>query len=400
MQAVFGIDGCFLKGPFGGQLLVAVGRDGNNQMFPIAWACVEVEDTESWVWFLENLASDLETSDGNGFTIMSDQQKGLLAVVFEVFPMAEKRVCARHVYMNFRSVFGGGLEFRRVFWKIAKTTTENDFNTNMEIFGGLSKLAEQDLRKRNYRKWVRAYQEPFSNCDSVDNNMNEVFNSYILSSRHKPLFTMLEDIRECIMERIHKKRDYIANKQVYLCPRIQEKLEKSKIFARGWLAFWDGNFSYGVRQGSTQVRYVVNLGNKTCSCNAWQLSGISCNHVVAAIWKANEIPEHYVADCYKKVNYLKAYEFPLEPLNGPQMWPDSPYDPIIAPPLKRLRNRPIVKRKPSVGEVDAIKLSRKGQTQKCGNCGGQGHNKRSCPNPQKVVQPRQAMVNSIIHSIF
>lgn len=47
----FGIDGCFLKGPFGGQLLVAVGRDGNNQMFPIAWACVEVEDTESWACF-------------------------------------------------------------------------------------------------------------------------------------------------------------------------------------------------------------------------------------------------------------------------------------------------------------------------------------------------------------
>ncbi|KAL2896876.1 Lactotransferrin [Bienertia sinuspersici] len=47
----FGIDGCFLKGPFGGQLLVVVGRDGNNQMFPIAWACVEVENTETWGWF-------------------------------------------------------------------------------------------------------------------------------------------------------------------------------------------------------------------------------------------------------------------------------------------------------------------------------------------------------------
>ena len=42
------LDGCFLKGPFGGQLLVAVGRDGNNQMFPIAWAVVEVEKTDTW----------------------------------------------------------------------------------------------------------------------------------------------------------------------------------------------------------------------------------------------------------------------------------------------------------------------------------------------------------------
>ncbi|XP_074291481.1 uncharacterized protein LOC141618282 [Silene latifolia] len=39
------LDGCFLKGPFGGQLLVAVGRDGNNQMFSIAWAVVKLENT-------------------------------------------------------------------------------------------------------------------------------------------------------------------------------------------------------------------------------------------------------------------------------------------------------------------------------------------------------------------
>ena len=31
------LDGCFLKGPFGGQLLSTIGRDRNNQMFPIAW---------------------------------------------------------------------------------------------------------------------------------------------------------------------------------------------------------------------------------------------------------------------------------------------------------------------------------------------------------------------------
>ncbi|KAM3359008.1 hypothetical protein P3S68_021941 [Capsicum galapagoense] len=31
-----GLDGCFLKGVCKGQLLVAIAKDGNNQMFPIA----------------------------------------------------------------------------------------------------------------------------------------------------------------------------------------------------------------------------------------------------------------------------------------------------------------------------------------------------------------------------
>lgn len=54
-RRIIGLDGCFLKGLMKGQLLVAVGRDGNNQMFPIAWAIVEKETTESWSWFLKLL---------------------------------------------------------------------------------------------------------------------------------------------------------------------------------------------------------------------------------------------------------------------------------------------------------------------------------------------------------
>jgi hypothetical protein len=48
-KPIIGVDGCFLKGPFKGQLLSAVGRDGNNNMYPIAFAIVEAEVKDSWV---------------------------------------------------------------------------------------------------------------------------------------------------------------------------------------------------------------------------------------------------------------------------------------------------------------------------------------------------------------
>ena len=35
-RQIIGLDGCFLKSPTKGQLLVAVSKDGNNQMFPLA----------------------------------------------------------------------------------------------------------------------------------------------------------------------------------------------------------------------------------------------------------------------------------------------------------------------------------------------------------------------------
>ncbi|KAK4397521.1 hypothetical protein Sango_1588700 [Sesamum angolense] len=42
------LDGCFLKTCYGGQLLVVVGRDGNDNMFPIAMVVVQVENRKNW----------------------------------------------------------------------------------------------------------------------------------------------------------------------------------------------------------------------------------------------------------------------------------------------------------------------------------------------------------------
>ncbi|KAH0865007.1 LOW QUALITY PROTEIN: hypothetical protein HID58_082218 [Brassica napus] len=73
-RPIFGLDACFLKCTTKGQLLVAVGRDANNKMFPIAWAVVDVESEDNWVWFIEKLQTDLNLHDGEGFTIISDRQ--------------------------------------------------------------------------------------------------------------------------------------------------------------------------------------------------------------------------------------------------------------------------------------------------------------------------------------
>ncbi|GAA0147093.1 hypothetical protein LIER_06879 [Lithospermum erythrorhizon] len=43
------LDGCFLKDAFKDQILASVGLDGNNGIYPMAWAVVEVENKESWL---------------------------------------------------------------------------------------------------------------------------------------------------------------------------------------------------------------------------------------------------------------------------------------------------------------------------------------------------------------
>jgi hypothetical protein len=74
-RPIVGVDEWFLKGSFKGQLLYAIGRDGNN-MYPIAFAIVKAEVKDSWIWFLETLVSDLGTYARHAKpTFISDRQK-------------------------------------------------------------------------------------------------------------------------------------------------------------------------------------------------------------------------------------------------------------------------------------------------------------------------------------
>ena len=51
-RPLIGLDGCHVKGPHTGQLLVAVGIYADNAMYPIAYATVEAENSCTWKWFL------------------------------------------------------------------------------------------------------------------------------------------------------------------------------------------------------------------------------------------------------------------------------------------------------------------------------------------------------------
>ena len=74
-RPIIGLDGCHLKGRFGGQLLAATARDGNDNIFPIAVAVVEQECKESWIWFLKHFSEDIGDPKHLNLVFISDRQK-------------------------------------------------------------------------------------------------------------------------------------------------------------------------------------------------------------------------------------------------------------------------------------------------------------------------------------
>ncbi|GKV21601.1 hypothetical protein SLEP1_g31566 [Rubroshorea leprosula] len=176
-KGIFGVDGCFLKGICKGVLLSAVGRDGNNQMYPITWDVVEFENNDSWTWFRQRLAYDLDLGIGHGYTMISDKH----------------------------------LELREV--------SEEAYVEMMDLLG---------------RFWCKAFFNEGYKCDVVDNNMCEAFNSWILAAWCKAIISMIRTLIDQLMERLRERRLFAETWPNDIAPRVMKKIKENTVRYINW----------------------------------------------------------------------------------------------------------------------------------------------------------------------
>ena len=152
--------------------------------------------------------------------------QGLLSIVSLFFPLAEHRMCARHIYANWRKKHRLQ-EYQKRFWKVAKAPNEQLFNHYKNKLAAKTPRGWLDLEKTDPVHWSRAWFKLGSNCESVDNNMSESFNSWIIESRFKPIIAMLEDIRIQVTRRIQENRSNSERWTMALCLNIIREGQES-----------------------------------------------------------------------------------------------------------------------------------------------------------------------------
>ena len=117
------MDGTFLKHNIQGVLLTPVGRDPNNQIYPIAWAVVSGENHDNWWWFIHKLKINLDLGDGEGFDVISDIHRSIINSMAVELPKVEHRACARHIYGNLKKNHKSDT-LKPLFWKVASNYNE------------------------------------------------------------------------------------------------------------------------------------------------------------------------------------------------------------------------------------------------------------------------------------
>ncbi|KAL4324646.1 hypothetical protein GQ457_11G025520 [Hibiscus cannabinus] len=332
-------------------LLVAVGRDGNNQMFPVAWAIVEGEGKESWRW-----------------------------------------MCARHIYASWYKKWKG-MNRKIQFWNTVKATFVEDFDEQLQKLESLGVKSSNDLLETPVECWSKAYFKGTSKCDVVDNNMAEAFNGWILEARCKPIITMLEEIRTMVMNRMNIKRTWAETWRTNISPKALQKLERNMENSTQCRLVWNGDGGFEVNHLGNQ--HTVDLKKWTCTCREWEINGIPCCHAICAMYHDSKKPEAYVSEWYSKEKYLASYNHFLQPVRGKKFWPKG-LPSILPPKVKVQPGRPKknrIKSKDEPKKVKAGKYTRAGVKMTCSVCKTTGHNKQKCPQTTNIDNSTKDYVN-------
>ena len=126
---------------------------------------------------------------------------------------------------------------------------------------------------------------------------------------------------------------------------------KAKKFSRDCTA---RNCDAGLWQVTSGSRVLaVNLAARTCTCRRWDVTGILCNHAVAAIIKLEQSPEDYVHDFFKKPMYQEAFKHVIFPVPRPEDWTKTDTRDIDPPIFREKPGRKQTKRRKGRFELPA-----------------------------------------------
>ncbi|RIA04675.1 hypothetical protein BRARA_K01065 [Brassica rapa] len=391
-RPIFGIDGCFLKTTAKGQLLAAVGRDANNQIYPLAWAVVHKENTDTWIWFLQKLKNDLKLGNGDGFTLVSDRQKGLLIAVDEELPKVEHRMCARHIYGNLRKFYPNKPQMKKLFWSVVESHNEADYKASMKEFEEYDKDVYDAFMARNPETCCRAFFTTTSCCEDALNNNSESYNKTLEKARAMPLVEMLETMRRLAMKRIAMRKKKLEKHKGKFSLKVSKMIESETRFRKFCKSLPGPTGEFEVSENSMQ--YAVDMRARTCSCRRWDLTGIPCRHALRVVLdhKKTYKTDNLVSHWYLTSKWQQQYSNSIKPVRGIKFWKPSGESTIYVPPREipkgRKKNPPQRIKGVNESPTKGKKVTQHDRVMHCSRCGLPKHNCTKCPNFGVPCKPR------------
>ncbi|KAI5427631.1 hypothetical protein KIW84_032876 [Lathyrus oleraceus] len=153
--------------------------------------------------------------------------------------------------------------------------------------------------------------------DVLMNNIAGSCNAIILVARDKPILTMCEWIRKYLMNRLATSATKFEKWQHIVMPMPRKRLDNEVFKSGHWIITWYIIEQLHVTHSFNTQEFVVNIAERSSSCNFWELVGIPYRHVVVALSYRKQNPEDFVDECYSRHKYAICYGFFCESYKWP-----------------------------------------------------------------------------------
>ena len=190
---VMSIDGIHLYGKYKGTLLIAMGCDGNNQLFPLAFSIIEDENTDSWGWFLACIRN--KVTQWTRICVISYRHLGIMAEMTNphlgwTAPSAYHRICMRHLASNFMTRFKDKL-LKNLVCRAALASTERKFNKHMTTIWRINSETQQWLEAIPFQLWDLSH-DGCRRYGIMTTNISKVFNSVLKGAHSLPVIALVQ----------------------------------------------------------------------------------------------------------------------------------------------------------------------------------------------------------------
>jgi hypothetical protein len=213
-----------------------------------------------------------------------------------------------------------------------------------------------------------------------------------MDSRFLPVISMNEIIRRKVMVRIQENRAKVEKWTGAICPNVFKKLKLNIERSGSCYVLWNGQDGFEVKE-KDKMKWTVNLEQRTCTCRYWQLSGLPCCHAISAIYTSSKSLDDFIDPCYSITEYMKTYQFCLQPVEGQQTWPISDMPRPHPPAYVKMPGRKKTKRTREVSEKPTgTKLTKVGIKMACRLCRKTTHNIRRCPYNKQAANKKNAYI--------
>ena len=109
---------------------MAAAKDGNEQIYPLAFGFADGETVGAWTWFLSNLHSIIGSPPE--LMLISDRHKSIEMAVNKVFPLSAHGLCGFHMKQNIIGKYKKNKKVIKLFELASRVYWIFDFDHQVE----------------------------------------------------------------------------------------------------------------------------------------------------------------------------------------------------------------------------------------------------------------------------